>query len=162
MCEAPDERLVGGVNQRVRTACSPACRSSASPPLPAICGAARRRSLDLARRLREGPASSSGVRSASFQAIAHLLADLQTEVERRANSDAGARPGTATRGRRRAASEISMAKLFASETYVKVANARHAGARRLWLQYGVRHAAPLPRCAQRRPSAPAPRRSSAT
>ncbi len=58
----------------------------------------------------------------TFQAIAHMLADMQTEVEaartmmwRAAWMVANAAPD--------ALKIISMAKLLASETYVKVANA---------------------------------------
>ena len=56
----------------------------------------------------------------TFQAIAHMLADMQTEVEA-----ARALMCRAPRGRRHGADalkEITMAKLFASETYAKVAN----------------------------------------
>ncbi len=55
-----------------------------------------------------------------FQAIAHMLADMQTEVtaSRLLAYDAA---GRLTRGLD-ALREVSMAKLFGSETYVKVAN----------------------------------------
>lgn len=55
-----------------------------------------------------------------FQAIAHMLADMQTEVtaSRLLAYDAA---GRLTRGIN-ALREVSMAKLFGSETYVKVAN----------------------------------------
>lgn len=55
-----------------------------------------------------------------FQAIAHMLADMQTEVSasRLLAYDAA---GRLTRGLG-ALREVSMAKLFGSETYVKVAN----------------------------------------
>ena len=56
----------------------------------------------------------------AFQAIAHMLADMQTEVSasRLLAYDAA---GRLTRGLG-ALREVSMAKLFGSETYVKVAN----------------------------------------
>lgn len=56
----------------------------------------------------------------TFQAIGHLLADMQTEVEA-ARSLMWRAAWIASEGQD-ALREISMAKLFASETYVKVAN----------------------------------------
>jgi alkylation response protein AidB-like acyl-CoA dehydrogenase len=57
----------------------------------------------------------------SFQAIAHLLADLQTEVD--AARLLMLRAAVLAERGKDALREISMAKLFASETYVKVTNA---------------------------------------
>ena len=56
----------------------------------------------------------------TFQAIAHMLADMQTEVEA-ARSLMWRAAWVAASGQD-ALKEITMAKLFASETYVKVAN----------------------------------------
>jgi alkylation response protein AidB-like acyl-CoA dehydrogenase len=55
-----------------------------------------------------------------FQAIAHMLADMQTEVDA-ARLLAYSAAGRLSRGLN-ALREVSMAKLFGSETYVKVAN----------------------------------------
>ena len=54
------------------------------------------------------------------QAIAHMLADMQTEVE--AAKSLISRPPGWCRAGEDALNEITMAKLFSSETYVKVAN----------------------------------------
>ncbi|MDE2230292.1 MAG: acyl-CoA/acyl-ACP dehydrogenase [Alphaproteobacteria bacterium] len=56
----------------------------------------------------------------SFQAIAHMVADMQTEVD--AARTLMWRAAWMVSEGRDALREISMAKLFASETYVKVAN----------------------------------------
>jgi alkylation response protein AidB-like acyl-CoA dehydrogenase len=56
----------------------------------------------------------------TFQAIAHMLADMQTEVEA-ARSLMWRAAALVAQGED-ALREITMAKLFASETYVKVAN----------------------------------------
>jgi alkylation response protein AidB-like acyl-CoA dehydrogenase len=55
-----------------------------------------------------------------FQAIAHMLADMQTEVDA-ARLLAYNAAGRVSRGLD-ALREVSMAKLFGSETYAKVAN----------------------------------------
>lgn len=113
-----EERLVGGLNhgfdcmlsglqiERVTTAAG-------------YCGSAQA-ALDLAvdyARERKQFGRAIG----SFQAIAHLLADLQTEVD--ASRLLMLRAAWTLAQGREALREISMAKLFASETYVKVANA---------------------------------------
>ena len=61
-----------------------------------------------------------GKRIIDFQAIAHMLADMQTEVNaaRLLAYDAAGRLANGINALR----EVSMAKLFGSETYVKVAN----------------------------------------
>ncbi len=56
----------------------------------------------------------------TFQAIAHMLADMQTEVE--AARTLMWRAAWMAAGGKDALREISIAKLFGSETYVKVAN----------------------------------------
>ena len=56
----------------------------------------------------------------TFQAIAHMLADMQTEVD--AARMLMWRAAWMLAGGRDALREISMAKLFASETYIKAAN----------------------------------------
>ena len=116
--EAGDECLVGGVNRGFHCLLS-GLQTERITTAAGYCGAAQA-ALDLAvdyARTRKQFGRPIG----SFQAIAHMLADLQTEV------DAGRllmlrAAWTATRGED-ALREISMAKLFASETYVKVANA---------------------------------------
>jgi alkylation response protein AidB-like acyl-CoA dehydrogenase len=116
--EAPDERLVGGVNRGFHCLLS-GLQIERITTAAGYCGAAQA-ALDLAVDYAK-TRKQFGRPIGSFQAIAHLLADLQTEV------DAGRllmlrAAWTATRGSD-ALREISMAKLFASETYVKVANA---------------------------------------
>ena len=101
------------------TACSPACRSSASPPLPAIAARPRRRSIS--RSTTRRPASSSGVRSGRSRRSRTCWRTCRPRSTP-ADSSRCARPGPRRRGGD-ALREISMAKLFASETYVKVANA---------------------------------------
>jgi alkylation response protein AidB-like acyl-CoA dehydrogenase len=56
----------------------------------------------------------------SFQAIAHMLADMQTEVE--AARSLMWRAAWMVSSDQDALKEISMAKLLSSETYAKVAN----------------------------------------
>jgi alkylation response protein AidB-like acyl-CoA dehydrogenase len=56
----------------------------------------------------------------NFQSIAHMLADMQTEVE--AARSLMYRAAWMVDAGRNAMNEINMAKLFASEVYVKVAN----------------------------------------
>jgi alkylation response protein AidB-like acyl-CoA dehydrogenase len=56
----------------------------------------------------------------SFQAVAHMLADMQTEVE--AARALMWRAAWMVSAGQEALKEISMAKLFASETYIKAAN----------------------------------------
>jgi alkylation response protein AidB-like acyl-CoA dehydrogenase len=76
------------------------------------------------------------------QAIAHLLADMATEIEAaRALTWRAAwmvsRPGRAPRD--------FDGEAFFLRSLRQVREPRHAGLRRLRLQHGVRHAAPLPR-----------------
>jgi alkylation response protein AidB-like acyl-CoA dehydrogenase len=116
--EAGDERLVGGVNRGFHCLLS-GLQTERITTAAGYCGAAQA-ALDLAVDYAK-TRKQFGRPIGSFQAIAHMLADLQTEV------DAGRllmlrAAWTATRGED-ALREISMAKLFASETYVKVANA---------------------------------------
>ncbi|RTZ43200.1 acyl-CoA dehydrogenase [Candidimonas sp. SYP-B2681] len=61
-----------------------------------------------------------GKKLGEFQAIAHMLADMQTEVDA-ARLLAYRAAGRLSRGLD-ASREVSMAKLFGSETYIKVAN----------------------------------------
>src|SRR5262249_9411029 len=56
----------------------------------------------------------------TFQSIAHMLADMQTEIE--AAWALTLRAASLVAAGKDALREITMAKLFASETYVKAAN----------------------------------------
>jgi alkylation response protein AidB-like acyl-CoA dehydrogenase len=116
--EAGADRLVGGVNGGFHCLLS-GLQIERITTAAGYCGAAQA-ALDLAVDYAK-TRKQFGKPIGSFQAIAHLLADLQTEVEagRLLMLRAAA---LATRGAD-ALREISMAKLFASETYVKVANA---------------------------------------
>ncbi len=80
------------------------------------------------------------------QAIAHMLADMQTEVE--AARTLMWRAAWMVSSGQDALREITMAKLFTSETYVKVANQAMQVLRRHGLQRGVRHGAALSRRAR--------------
>ena len=116
--EVGDDRLVGGVNRGFHCLLS-GLQIERITTAAGYCGAAQA-ALDLAVDYAK-TRKQFGRPIGSFQAIAHLLADLQTEVDagrllmQRA-AWAATRGGDALR-------EISMAKLFASEAYVKVANA---------------------------------------
>ena len=77
------------------------------------------------------------------QAIAHMLADMQTEVE--AARTLMWRAAWLVSNGQDALREITMAKLFTSETYVKVANHGMQVLGALRLLRRVRHGAPLPR-----------------
>jgi alkylation response protein AidB-like acyl-CoA dehydrogenase len=116
--EAGADRLVGGLNRGFHCLLS-GLQIERITTAAGYCGAAQA-ALDLAVDYAK-TRKQFGKPIGSFQAIAHLLADLQTEVEagRLLMLRAAA---LATRGAD-ALREISMAKLFASETYVKVANA---------------------------------------
>jgi alkylation response protein AidB-like acyl-CoA dehydrogenase len=115
--EAPDERLIGGVNRGFHCLLS-GLQIERITTAAGYCGAAQA-ALDLAVDYAK-TRKQFGRQIGSFQAIAHLLADLQTEVD--ASRLLMLRAAwTASRGDD-ALREISMAKLFASETYVKVAN----------------------------------------
>jgi alkylation response protein AidB-like acyl-CoA dehydrogenase len=112
-----DDRLVGGENKgwdcllsglQVERVCSAAGN----------CGAAQAAvdlALDYAKERKQ-----FGRPIGSFQAIAHMLADMQTEVEA-ARSLMWRAAWMVDRGQD-ALKEISMAKLLSSETYAKVAN----------------------------------------
>jgi alkylation response protein AidB-like acyl-CoA dehydrogenase len=116
--EAGDDRLVGGVNRGFHCLLS-GLQIERITTAAGYCGAAQA-ALDLAVDYAK-TRKQFGKPIGSFQAIAHLLADLQTEVE--AGRLLMLRAAALATGGADALREISMAKLFASETYVKVANA---------------------------------------
>ena len=113
----PGDRLVGGENkgwdvvlsglqvERV-TAAASACGASQAVVDLALAYAKERKQF--------------GRPIGTFQAIAHMLADMQTEVE--AARTLMWRAAWMVAQGQDALREISMAKLFSSETYVKVAN----------------------------------------
>ncbi len=83
----------------------------------------------------------------NFQSIAHMLADMQTEVE--AARSLMYRAAWMVDAGKNAMNEINMAKLFASEVYVKVANLGMHILRRQRLFHGISDAAALSRFAHR-------------
>jgi alkylation response protein AidB-like acyl-CoA dehydrogenase len=115
--EVGDDRVVGGVNRGFHCLLS-GLQIERITTAAGYCGAAQA-ALDLAVDYAK-TRKQFGKPIGSFQAMAHMLADLQTDVD--ASRLLMLRAAwTAARGE--ALREISMAKLFASETYVKVANA---------------------------------------
>ena len=80
----------------------------------------RRRRSRRHRALRAASASSSGGRSAAFQGVAFMIADMATEIDA-ARPWSTARPGSRTRARPYS-TEAAMAKLFASEVGQRVTN----------------------------------------
>jgi alkylation response protein AidB-like acyl-CoA dehydrogenase len=113
----PANHLVGGVNRgwAGMLACLQIERITGTV---AYCGNAQAivdMALDYAKQRRQ-----FGRAIGSFQAIAHMLADMQTEVS--AAHALAWRAGAMVAAGEDARREVSMAKLFASETLVKVAN----------------------------------------
>jgi alkylation response protein AidB-like acyl-CoA dehydrogenase len=113
----PADRLIGGENKgwdcllsglQVERVCSAAGN----------CGAAQA-AVDLALAYAK-ERKQFGRPIGSFQAIAHMLADMQTEVE--ATRSLMWRAAWMVASGQDALREISMAKLLSSETYAKVAN----------------------------------------
>jgi alkylation response protein AidB-like acyl-CoA dehydrogenase len=113
----PADRLVGGENKgwdcllsglQVERVCSAAGNCGASQAVVDI-------AADYARERKQ-----FGRPIGSFQAIAHMLADMQTEVE--AARTLMWRAAWMVASGQDALREISMAKLFSSETYAKVSN----------------------------------------
>jgi alkylation response protein AidB-like acyl-CoA dehydrogenase len=113
----PSDRLIGGENKgwdcllsglQVERVCSAAGN----------CGAAQA-AVDLALAYAK-ERKQFGRPIGSFQAIAHMLADMQTEVE--AARSLMWRAAWMVASGQDALREISMAKLLSSETYAKVAN----------------------------------------
>ena len=113
----PADRLVGGENKgwdcllsglQVERVCSAAGNCGAAQAVVDI-------AADYARERRQ-----FGRPIGSFQAIAHMLADMQTEVE--AARTLMWRAAWMVASGQDALREISMAKLFSSETYAKVSN----------------------------------------
>jgi alkylation response protein AidB-like acyl-CoA dehydrogenase len=113
----PDDRIIGGENRgwdclmsglQVERVCSAAGN----------CGAAQA-TVDLALAYAK-ERKQFGRPIGSFQAIAHMLADMQTEVE--AARTLMWRAAWMVASGQDALKEISMAKLLSSETYAKVTN----------------------------------------
>jgi alkylation response protein AidB-like acyl-CoA dehydrogenase len=113
----PADQLIGGENRgwdcvlsglQIERLCSAAGNCGAAQAAVDI-------ALDYAKERRQ-----FGRPIGSFQAIAHMLADMQTEVDA-ARALTWRAAWMASTGRD-ALREISMAKLFSSETYAKVAN----------------------------------------
>jgi alkylation response protein AidB-like acyl-CoA dehydrogenase len=113
----PADRLVGGENRGWECVLS-GLQVERATNTAGYCGGAQA-VVDLALRYAK-ERSQFGRPIGTFQAIGHMLADMQTEVE--AARTLMWRAAWMASSGRDALREISMAKLFASETYVKVAN----------------------------------------
>ena len=103
---------------RAGSACSPGLQVERVVSAAGSCGGARG-GVDLALAYAK-ERKQFGRPIGTFQAIAHMLADMQTEVEAARTLMWRAAWMVATG--QDALREITMAKLFASEAYVKVAN----------------------------------------
>jgi len=113
----PADQLVGGENQGWEVVLS-GLQVERVTAAAAACGGAQT-VVDLAlQHARER--KQFGRPIGTFQAIAHMLADMQTEVE--AARTLVWRAAWMVANGRDALREITMAKLFAGETYAKVAN----------------------------------------
>jgi alkylation response protein AidB-like acyl-CoA dehydrogenase len=113
----PHARLLGPLHEgwAVLSACHPAERLLGA----AACVGAAQKVVDLSvahARDRE----QFGHPLADFQVIAHTLADMQTDVD--AARLLVERAATVLRNGDDASREVSMAKLFASEAYARIAN----------------------------------------
>jgi len=113
----PADRLVGGENKGWDCVLS-GLQVERITSAAGNCGAAQA-AVDLALQFAKDR-QQFGRPIGTFQAIAHMLADMQTEVEA-ARSLMWRAAWMVAQGQN-ALREISMAKLFSSETYVKVAN----------------------------------------
>ncbi len=111
------ERLVGGENQGWEVVLS-GLQVERVTSAAAACGGAQA-VVDLALQYAK-ERKQFGRPIGTFQAIAHMLADMQTEVE--AARTLMWRAAWMVAGGQNALREISMAKLLASETYARVAN----------------------------------------
>ncbi|MSQ19698.1 MAG: acyl-CoA dehydrogenase [Betaproteobacteria bacterium] len=113
----PNDRLIGGANNGWKCLLS-GLRIERITSTAGHCGAAQA-VVDMALAYAK-ERKQFGKPIGSFQAIAHMLADMQTEVD--AARMLMWRAAWMLSAGQDALKEISMAKLFASETYVKVAN----------------------------------------
>jgi alkylation response protein AidB-like acyl-CoA dehydrogenase len=113
----PADRLVGGENKGWEAVLS-GLQVERVTAAATACGGAQA-VVDLALQYAKDR-KQFGRPIGTFQAIAHMLADMQTEVEAARTLMWRAAWMVATG--QNALREITMAKLFASETYVKVAN----------------------------------------
>jgi alkylation response protein AidB-like acyl-CoA dehydrogenase len=113
----PADRLVGGENRGWECVLS-GLQVERATNTAGYCGGAQA-VVDLALQYAK-ERRQFGRPIGTFQAIGHMLADMQTEVE--AARTLMWRAAWMASSGRDALREISMAKLFASETYVKVAN----------------------------------------
>ena len=113
----PADRLVGEVNQGWRYMLS-GLQLERMMTTAGYCGASQS-VVDLAVKYATERVQF-GQPIGNFQALAHMLADMQTEVE--AARMLMLKAAWEVANKRDALKTLSMAKLFASETYIKAAN----------------------------------------
>jgi alkylation response protein AidB-like acyl-CoA dehydrogenase len=113
----PDDRLVGGLNEGWNGLL--ACLQTERLLTSAGYVGSAQKVVDLALSYAK-ERQQFGRAIGEFQVIAHMLADMQTEVD--ASRLLVERAAAMLLSGRDAAREVSMAKLFGSETYAKVSN----------------------------------------
>ncbi len=116
--EVPDEQLVGGENNGWECVLS-GLQLERITAAAGYCGGAQA-AVNLALQYAKDR-KQFGRPIGTFQAIAHMLADMQTEVEA-ARTMVWRAAWMVVQEKQDALEKISMAKLLASEAYVKVAN----------------------------------------
>ena len=136
----PADRLIGGENKGWDVLLS-GLQVERVTSAAGNCGAAQA-ALDLAVDYAK-ERKQFGRPIGTFQANAHMLADLATEIE--AARTLTWRAAWMVSTGQNALREITMAKLMSSETLREDRQRGHADLRWLRLQHGIRHAAPLPR-----------------
>ena len=153
----PPDRLIGGENKGWECILS-GLQAERVVAAACDCGSARG-ALDMAVDYAK-ERKQFGRPIGSFQAIAHMLADLEAQVEAAWALTLESR--LARQPRRGRAEGDHHGKAACSRDLREDHGGRHAGDGRLRLQHGVRHAAAFPRCPRRDRRCRHVRKSSAT